>query len=191
MIDLYDERNANMRLQHSVIRIGGDPVFIDHVEQVDAGRFRLAYHQVGVAKHHVIHWGHKSIDYVPVPTGFVNMQRSIVLVDRYPNRQWKIGICRGNCKVTAFDGKRTPEIGALLDSRAFGKTVYNDFPKFESVHELFNNKSTVAVSRDFAVRLDGYLIHRHIGKVGRKGLDDKYELFDKHFYLQELLETVQ
>jgi len=186
-MDLYDKRTALMRLHGSIIRIGGDPVHIDNIEHLAAHTFRLQYHLLGNGKFHIIQWGDEAINYKPVDLGYVNYRNTVILVERLPMRQWKLGLCRSNCKIMTWHNQRVVEPGRILDSKAMSATIKGKFPSVTKVKRDFDDKPVGAISRDFLLRTDGKLYHRHCGVVGR--CSPNIKLHDKYFFLQEQLET--
>ncbi len=188
MMDLYDRRTALMRLQSCIIRVGGDPIWVDNIEHLAARSFRLQYHLLGNGRFHVIYWGDDAIDYKPVPLGYVNYRSSVMLVERLPMRQWKLGLARSNSKIQTWHDQRCVDPGAVLDSKAMASCIMNKYPSMTKVKKDMDGKQVGAISRDFLLRTDGKLYHRHCGKVGTH--TPKLRLYDKYFYLQQQLDLV-
>jgi hypothetical protein len=187
MIDLYDARTASMYLVQGVIRVGTDPVYVDAVEYEAAGKFRLHYHLLGCDnRHHFIWWGDKLINYHPVPLGNLNYGRGVVVAQRSPNRQWKLALSNRTLRLTSSNGDK---VAGLLDTIPLADCIKGKYPTLREAREMFDDKHTVAVDRDFAIRTDGKLWHRHCGIVGRHR--PVLKLRDDYFWLKETMEKLQ
>ena len=193
MMDLYDQHTAAMRLQGCVIRVGGDPVYVDRVEQTRGGKFRVQYHVLGIDQHHIIQWGDEAIDPSPVPLGYINYHnKNVISVDRTPERQWKIGLTTHNMRLGGLNdenGVRRDIKSRIINSRPLARAIKGEYPSLVAAKRKLREVPEVAISRDFMIHTNGKLIHRIANIVGEAA--PRLKLHDQHFYLKETLEQLQ
>jgi len=185
-MDLFNQNTADMRLQNCVIRIGAEPIWVYNIEQRN-NDFTLFYRVLGSSKDSLIFFSDESINIKPVPLGFINYRDELFNILRMPRRTYKIGLCAQNVHLLTLHGS-TALRSRILISSALRKTIKNEYPTLNKARRELNAHSYVAFSRDFALRSDGYIVHRFLGKVGIMQI--KPRLYDKYYFLKESLEMV-
>lgn len=195
----YDIDHARMYLDNSVITHKGKPAYIRNVGRSYLAQFSYLDTPLGLEQDK-LNSGH--FDFTPILLGFVNWEGSdprkykgkqhyAFHVARTPSRRYKVGLYRGNAKLTYFRPYHLlPNFSGMIFDKHFVNTISGTFPQFDEALHLSNkNDSFVAFSRRFAVESGTSLIYHYfrdtpVGVI-RSGGPELAEHFE---YLKEVLQ---
>ncbi len=218
--DAYEtQEEISFRLLNSVVLYDGKPVYISRVnlpenadEKKEIARvhfFELPYgvevdrygdpipgmkgKGKGVEQRKYL--SSKNFELAPFKMGYCNMGDEAVFVSRNPVRQNRQGLSQGTTSILDINGKKSGNYGFnhLIAAKGFSDMVAGSYPTFKDVGDLLgdNEKSSVALSRSFACRIDNdlealVLLHKGIKcGIALKG-DKTLRLPPKfHFLKQE------
>lgn len=129
----------------------------------------------------------------PVPRiGMVNINGSVLYVERMPVRKFKLGLNRDNLKVNLVPGVFYPEGERAataeihgLKSKALGSALLGKYPtKTTAFKRLSQFEGAVAFDKQFAVDSNGFLYYK-MQRVGRHNFS--VLTFDEQFKHLEIL----
>ena len=144
--------DAMMRLNQSVIRFEGEPVFVTNV--IVPGRERMIGVGNRLSDGTCIQFDldAEGTDYTPVPVGYVNLDSMSLYVSRFPIRKWKQGLHRDNSRLTPND--EFP-VNDILRSKQLGLCIKGVFPTESEVLSTlhYNKVRSRAFCRDFSVSI--------------------------------------
>lgn len=200
----FDLHHASGYLKDSIIRVDGDPIYIQDVaarRRKKPNNYDLIYTNLGNKNDgpHTISIQDNAVDMNPIPLGLCNFVRNgsnfATSVMRAPMRMWKVGLTTRNAVLKAPHREYDGMIGAnqLLFSNAFAKMVRGEYPSLKEIAKKLNDRNPggaaayiMAFSRNFAVD-NKKLYYRSFGEVGFHK-NGEVRLDDEHTYLQELLD---
>jgi len=200
----YDGDQANMYLTNSLIRLKGEPIYIQGVRSHNRGLYIRYYipSQQNSNDINEIDIDHNDINMNPVPLGFVNIKipyerrSQIIDVFRKPIRGYRIGLCRNNIDYKKIFGETQDyDTRNILISRELMNTIKGKYPQYEEAFN-FTVKSlgrSRAFSRRFGIQNMGDNHHLIYSKLHNPvGMCTKREpiLFDQFKYLQEALTEI-
>ena len=173
--DFFDLNHAQNYLTGSLILLDGKPIIIEDVERREA-RFQIIYcelfSKIETQKYYIgenfirtnkKEWlDNQSIDFNPVPLGFVNLLDeknlySCIYVARYPSIGYKIGLSEANIfrvpliKDHIFSNNISDRL--ILRSCFIRDTIMGRFPSFRKAKKVVKESYTnqIAFSRKFAI----------------------------------------
>ncbi len=138
------EEDARTRLNHTVIRYDGEPMFIAIEDEV--AHIRPLGRSSGWQE---IDWADRRLDHSSPPLGFVNKDGTATYVQRNPDRRWQASVHDGNCVVEVINKGDCPP--RLFDSRAFGDMIKGEYPSYEEARDIALGYNACAFSRHLAV----------------------------------------
>lgn len=199
MIEYYSLSFAKSRLEKSIVKMGGEFVFINSVEQLVDGYKILSYTLSDEKKTPL--WGklmkHKNtlIDTSDLKLGWVNCsygkeKEAYFLYREAKRNPWKEGLCFSNVKGLDYEGDDVGNatIIHLLMCKDIYNTLINSYPSIGSIMRSLKNKKEglLAFSRNFALSPNDDIVFKNFGVVGT--VQDRLKLKNKFMYLTELLE---
>jgi hypothetical protein len=185
-------RDANMRLQGTIVRYEGQPIQIHEVVGVDAA-IKLVV--MGLVDEEVQRLGldDPELNLDPVPLGYVNEGKGTSYVERIPIRKWKHGLHRENVHIRGD----MVELGRdVIRTRYMADTILGVFPTLpEALQSVVEGRrKETAFNRKFSLRMDEETgIVNLMYRTERVGfvMDGKPQLGPKMQYLKEELEAEQ
>jgi hypothetical protein len=188
----YDSiEQANMRLQHTVVKYDGRPVLIKGVNGTGRG---LDAYMLPHAKDIIqIKLQDPKLDVANLALGYVNVNDYAVYLTRIPGRQQKQGLCKSN--VMFGQNGRNVDLGwqNLIVTPEFSDAFRGIYPSFNEVIErLYANEElqSMAFSRRFALEMDKELAFFQLLYRGQKiawGDPQNFNLPSEYTYLSELI----
>jgi len=170
---MYDTlEQASLRLNQTVILIGGAPAYVAEVRHNRDGKINLVYYtSIGRdAQPRDINVDDPSVDARGMRLGYVNDRRSTYFLARTPGRQQAQGLNRRNV-YTYTPGTDEPMGNMFEDLRRNGslyKALRGDYPTIEQCAEQLNAYDSEVMSRAF---------HRHFALVR----NDNFDFLELHY----------
>lgn len=129
-----------------------------------------------------------------LPLGFINFFRKgggfdCSFAERTSGRQNKQGLADGNFSCSTLIGGQRWTLNTVANTEAFREMVAGEYPTFDTVVAMLSPASSIAVSREFALRMDEGGLITLFYKRTPVGLVFRSQLFLKPDY-QYLLEMV-
>lgn len=191
-MNFFDIRYAQSRLQGGLIMLGGEPIFVENVEEGGRNKFKLFYTDLIRNDSSFTFYPSPDIDFKPVKLGLVNLERGgFLLTQRFPIRAWKIGLTTGNLVLRNVTG--VSESGNryrradMLKSKQLRNTILGVYPEYDRAFSYARGKKKgIAFSRSFGVLPSGKLVHKDVGRVGRCTKEGPH-LDEEFFYFEEEL----
>ena len=189
MVDYANDYNyANSRLSNSAVECNGRILW---VRGVNMDGSVLANYLDGSQAYGVML---KDLNNNNIPLGFVNYFDEAVFVTRIPKKQWKQGLTEGNLYNLTNGGGFYPK------EQCLDNVIANRYPSVEMCLESVETGEAMSMAfcRNYAIgakQLKGYeLLYKGYGPVGVIHKSDegvlRFELNEKHTYLQEDLEEI-
>jgi len=195
--DSYEE--VHMRLQGTVVRYDGEPVYVSNVTQGDDGVPRIHIMNLPVilngreevnednkVTRKVVNSRH--FDFEPFLLGYANLKYGACFLSRAPVRKYKQGLSSGN--LTDAQGRLS--FKAALADPGFKDALKNEYPPRSVATEMAKDKSiTVAFCREFAVEYNslGYFLLHYRGAPCAFSEDGYvFKLPEQFKYLSEVLQ---
>lgn len=191
----YDLAQAKRYLDHSIIRIGDEPVWIEEVTG-RGGKFHLHYsflHEVGL-EYHSIDSMHSSVNMNPVPLGMVNTvfldRPQSYYCSRAPVRKQRIGLARDNLDVRNNIGQAVGDAQQrILPSPTLAYTIKGKFPTVEKAYNKIRKLGgSVAFSRRFCMDGNGNVWYMAYPAAVGTCFGGPVLLRDEYIYLNEVLQ---
>jgi hypothetical protein len=192
---LYDSLDeAVNRLVNTMVTYDGAPVYVTHVErhgkdfQLSLSRFPYdGRDQFNALASDPLFKGFQS-----PPLGYCNFfyrRADTTWCERIPSRQRRQGLSGDTCNaVSLVSGLRIPW-NELYISDGFNEMVRGEYPSFDEAFQRLIPSSSIAVARDFAVRMSegGYtFLYYKRDEVGMFVRDNLYLRSDRQ-YLSEMI----
>lgn len=179
-----DVEYASSRLSGTIVRLkDGTPIKIIEVD----GSLMVTY--VRLSDNNTSHFcDMRDLDIEPVPLGYINYSGHALYLTRQPKRNdWKQGLRRSNFVYTTESGGQS-----RFDSipfKSLADCIVNNYPTITEAIRLLNERNTVAISREFALKSGGDVLYKNVYKVGSVSggelrIDERYE------WLEEELEGI-
>lgn len=189
-LQYQDPEYACERLSGSIVRYGGAPVYVDHIDNEGYATIIPCGVQVPFVKH----VEYQELDLTPVPLGNVNTPHGVVYASRVPKRRdWRQGLRENNLTVYGVVG-----FGDRLSLRgqAVTNTIMGIYPSFkESVEKVVCDEVVaVAFSRHFSVSKGegGLTLHYREKEVGTIEISVEgtplHKWKEEYSYLQEMFQ---
>ena len=180
--------DAKMRLESTLIRHKGMPIYIHAVEQPRASYF-LEVEYLEDNKPGKINLKDKDLDFSPVPLGNMNHEGNCYYTSRTPQRMWHQGLHRDN-----FISRNMGHgiMGIQLNCKAIINTIAGIYPTVSEAWELLRSgqMATVGFSRHFSLMEAKVVVFNSKIKVGHLHEDlREFELKDRYQYLKEHLQA--
>jgi hypothetical protein len=177
--------DARQRLTGTLVRVNKAPIYIIDVHNADRRRsYELEVQYLSNGKVGTIPYD-KNVDLSPVPLGNTNYQGGSYFVSRVPARMWKQGLNENNMHCWDFEGRN---VRIPITSKCLIDTIDGKYPLFKEAFEAVYKEKvrSMAFSRDFSIRPNVLVYHSRVEVGNLNGKD--IQLFDKFFYLKELLQ---
>lgn len=179
----YESANdVQLRLRHSVVRFGGQPVVVEEV----GGKEMVGITNILTGERLTANVS--KLDLTPVPLGYMLHGKSLYYVMRKPTRKYKQGLCGENVMFKLVSGDEVP---VSYCGKSIGKTIAGDYPSIEEAFNLVRKGKAKAIpfSREWAVaeREDELCILYRGETVGFVG-DTFVSILPERAYLKESLE---
>lgn len=171
-----DWEYAQSRLQGTIVRLGGEPIFVHNIRpgmKAEVSKLEDIFN-VFIADA-------AELNLVPVPLGMCNFRGLAHYLSRIPlRRDWRQGLRRENFCSNMGDH-------AIITPEALAKVIKGEYPTFaEALKAASEGVKSVAWCREWAITNDGKLIYKRLPVGVNK---DGMLLLDKEFnYLAEALE---
>lgn len=198
----FDVDHADRYLSSSVIRVGGDPVFVNRVLVSGSGNQPTLYYWNlgavgGSAKLKQLALYHADVDLNPVPLGMLSQDGDInaaCYITRVPRRAWKIGLTTTslNCGQVSSKAEEYIRFGksGVLYSNALKNTINNQYPSIKQAAIMSKDLSLpIAFSRKFAIWMDR-IYYKDLGYAVGEKVADSIVLKDEFHWLKEMVEEV-
>jgi hypothetical protein len=180
-------------LNDSIIMLNRRPILVRACTG-RAGEYMVTYTELeGKYEDHPVlkmaAYGCDTMDTRPVPLGMVNAADCVFHIMRVPVRQWKVGLSsRSIATAIIFPDEVEQIANRVLRSMPYTQEVAScikgEYPTIDEIQRDMNGKG--AFSRRFAINGED-LYYRTRGVVG-KLYGNNPQVFDKHFFLREVLE---
>lgn len=202
MYDSADE--ANNRLAGTIVSYDGEPVYIRDAQNHADGCIRLSMipHPFNGSA------TRKRIDspafnkFRPIPLGFCNFftpggNRHVTWCERTSPRSRRQGLCSDNVRMITLSpggsgGMRGIRLeGAFSGSDAFREMVTGQYPSFDLVLRTLVPDSSIAVSREFALRrgkMNLVTLHHKLEEVGVVFRGQLFLSNDHQFLMETIVE---
>jgi hypothetical protein len=190
----YDLHHMQSYLNDSIIMLNHRPILVRACTG-RAGEYMVTYTELeGKYEDNPVlkmaAYGCDTMDTRPIPLGMVNAAGNVFHMMRVPVRQWKVGLSSRSIAtdqvfphmdLTREAGR---ELRALPYSQVVVACVKGDYPTIDQIQADMGGVG--AFSRRFAINGED-LYYRTRGVVG-KLYGNTPTVFDKHFFLREVLE---
>lgn len=171
-----DCQYAITRLEHTVVRLRGEPVFVDYLEEEGD-----TFHVRRLVNMEEVTCKLEELDLVPIPLGYVNFAGRASYVVRKPMRHdWRQGARTQNC--TTLSGINITRIAFT----EMVNTILNKFPAFEEAIKNARKGFSCAWHREWAVNGKLEVVYKGTKVVGTV-IDNKVALKEQYLYLSEAL----
>ncbi len=177
---------AGTRLRDTVVRYGGEPVYVYSVDE--DGMAEIQTMSKSNEPHKRVPM--EDLDLSPVPLGYSNTTRGCSFTSRMPTRHYKQGLNGVNMQCRPSGVNHT--------SRSLYKTIMGIYPTVRDCFEALTTDEvdSISFSRNFALfqGLNGVMgLYFRNKKVGRflwnhSAQQANYTLDNRYQYLQEMLE---
>lgn len=193
----YDGEHADAYLAGSVIRLAGNPIYINHVIRTTNGEdgFIASYWElghVGGRNTKMVDLADPDIDLNPMPLGMLAIGGSYTsscYLSRQPRRMWKQGLNINNLivELVGLTAGHFSKSGVIVDP-ALGKTVRGEYFKLaDAIAQTAKTGLAAAFGRKFAVEKNNIFYKAFKIPVGEVA-NNKITLFDEFSILKEVLE---
>lgn len=173
-----DWNYAHSRLQETIVRLDGQPVFVYNVSPGMIAKVSFLDSMDETSFAHV-----KSLDLKPVPLGYCNYNKYACYLSRIPmRRDWRQGLRRGNFYSSG------PVNADRIPYEALKKTIIGEYPSFERAVEAVSKIVSMAWHRHWCVNKLGQVFHKGSSKPVGKVVNGRVELNSQHMYLTEALQ---
>lgn len=196
----FDLTHANAYLSDSVIRVGGEPVFVDSIRELKNYEWEMRYWVLGKVggenKLKTISLKNPEIDMNPVPLGMLATgaeSKATCFISRSPRRAWKIGLTTSSMIINDVDKQAKKNIrwgkAAVLYSSSLRNTINDEYLSIKKAYTLSTQEDIpVAFDRNFAV-WNNQLFARDLGiPIGSVDKNARVGLKDEFTYLKESLD---
>lgn len=193
----FDLNHARAYLQHTIIRVAGQPVYVMDVSQPRGDDLLLHYSLANNAGGRVkaVKVNHESVDMNPVPLGMTRYFNGVTwytfYISRYPARRWKIGLSRDNIGVTDPTGEELQRdyVQDLLPSPTLAETIMRKYLSLnEAKDELRKAKGCLPISWRFCFDHTGNLYYKMLCVPVGKVETNAVTLKDEFMYLREVMQ---
>lgn len=194
--DFHDQDTADRYLKGCIVRLKGEPIYIDTVDRSLGKKDWLLKGRAlnDADTERMFFLPNKDINYKPVDLGFCNYpspgKNTVFTVLREAMRVWKMGLSQQTMKVTSPAGCKVPmNAEDTLTSEALYDTMMGRFPTYdEALLMLYTEECIVAFSRRFAIDGNG-LIHYYLTHGEEVGTytGRLVSLCPKYRYLNEIM----
>lgn len=194
----FDLDHAKRYLLHTLIQVGGQPVYVMNLTQPRGDELIIHYSLANNAAGRIktIKSDHDSVDMNPVPLGmtryFNGVSWSTFYVSRYPARRWKVGLSHENISImdpTGLDGLDRNYSKELLPSVTLAETIMGKFLSLdEAKAQLRKSKGCLPISRRFCFNSKGNLFYKMLGVAVGEVKTNSVELFEEFAYLKEVMQ---
>lgn len=193
--EFYDRDHAQNYLSNTVIRLGGNPIYIDHIDYGRGDQLVAIYYpsdKVDKDNRKIVRLDNEELDLTPVPLGFLSVINTADTMtgwcSRIPQRKWKQGLSHNSLTVISPVGYRfLHDRQRVLVSRELARTIKGQFAPLNKALELSKElQKPIAFSRRFAVDSKNLFYKNHQVTVGT--IENKIPVLDEDMgFLSEAL----